>query len=886
MGHTMRFYMNTLSRTCFLTALLLSPLGGVLKAQAQTFSEPHTVFYGKVLGTASAQNFLITTGQLSWTIQRADGVSVTLNTTLYSYNDNTFSYRLNVPHSAIALGLDSNVGGIPLPPVPQINIHAEITVDGQTATLLGPAGVAFTTEQLLRTATYRLDLGLNRAALDTDGDGIPDWWEDLYGLDKQNPNDASLDINGDGLSALHAYQQGLDPNKDGRIPTLLTGDLIVYPAGATAVLLDTADLDSTPAQIVYTLASIPNAGSLVLRNAQTDPEQPDVVLNVGGQFTQADLLKGRLVFEHDGSNNDPGSFDVTVGDENPEHPADQGTVHLLSYEPADLVPENVSDLELQRLDHHFYADAGYVIHDGSLMSKSIGLSTPSAGLDVNGLLAYQASYGNDLPYVISGNGSTNTTLIGGHRGDVLIAGSKGGVMTGGIGNDWFVLKSFSRGLATISDFKPSDNDVVDMSRLPSTPGAFVHQYLRVIKTGGVHRIQTDLDGNGVGFTNLVVALPGLSDADADIYSLVQSGRLLVGFLQLEPMISVSASQSQASENSGSEGRFTITRQGSLNGDLTVNVIVSGSAQNGTDYMLISTSVLVPSGAASVDVPVVPYPDGLTEPVETVQLNIAAGQGYRIGTANQAIVTIEDLLMLVEIEAIEPIAVKDTVTPGTFMITRRDVINRDVAIRLTIAGTAANGTDYNTLSTLVYMAPNQTVAFLNVVPKTTAQLAGGLETVSITIKTDVNYRVVSGAGVAQVLIIERNDSFAGWRAREFPGEAGDAATFALGDTGNTGISHLQRYAFGLDPHQPDLEDLPRPLVHDGKLVVTFRKPAGVNDVQYRVTASADLMNWSDQSVSVTQISDPAGASTDPVRVYYQADEEGDATFIVVEAEWLP
>jgi len=878
--------MNTLPRTCFLTALLFSPLGGMLQVQAQTFSEPHTVFYGKVLGTASAQNFLITTGQLTWTIQRADGVSVTLETSLYSFNNNTFSYRLNVPHSAIALGLDSNVGGIPLPPVPQINIHAEVTVDGQTATLLGPAGVAFTSEQLLRTATYRLDLGLNRAAVDTDGDGIPDWWEDLYGLDKQNPNDASLDINGDGLSALHAYQQGLDPNKDGRIPTLLTEDLIVYPSGSTAVLLDTADLDSTPDQIVYTLTSIPNSGSLVLRNAQPDPESPDVILEIGGQFTQADLLKGRLVYDHDGSNNDPGSFDVTVGDEHPDHPSDEGTVHLLAYAPADLVPENVTDLELQRMDHHFYADAGYIIHDGSLMSAPIALSTPSAGLDASGLLAYQALYGDDRTYVISGNGRTNSVLTGGHRGDVLIAGNKGGSLTGGNGNDWFVLKSFNQGLATITDFKPTENDVIDMSRLASAPGAYVHHYLRVLKTGGVHRIQTDLDGNGVGFTNLAVALPGLSDAEADVYSLVQSGRLLVGSLQLEPMISVSASQSQASENGGSEGRFTLTRQGSLNGDLTVNVVISGSAQNGVDYALLSATVLLPDGVVSVDVSVVPYPDGLTEPVETVQLNVVAGTGYRIGTVNQAVVTIEDLLMLVEIEAVEPIAVKDTVTPGMFIITRRDVINRDVVIRLTIAGTAANGTDYNSLSTLVYMAPNQTVAILQVVPKPTAQLAGGLETVSITIKTDVNYRVVSGAGVAQVMIIERNDSFAGWRAREFPAETGDASTFAVGDSGNTGVSHLQRYAFGLDPHQPDIDGLPRPLVHDGKLVVTFRKPVGVNDIQYRVMASEDLMNWPGQTVSVTQIDDPEGASADPARVYYRADENGDTVFIVVEAEWLP
>ena len=46
---------------------------------------------------------------------------------------------------------------------------------------------------------------------DTDGDGIPDFWESLYGLDPNNKADASLDSDGDGLTNLQEYIAGTDP---------------------------------------------------------------------------------------------------------------------------------------------------------------------------------------------------------------------------------------------------------------------------------------------------------------------------------------------------------------------------------------------------------------------------------------------------------------------------------------------------------------------------------------------------------------------------------------------------------------------------------------------------------------------------------------------------
>jgi hypothetical protein len=49
--------------------------------------------------------------------------------------------------------------------------------------------------------------------VDSDGDGIPDWWEKKYGLDPNDPSDANKDLNGDGYTNLEKYLNGIDPTK-------------------------------------------------------------------------------------------------------------------------------------------------------------------------------------------------------------------------------------------------------------------------------------------------------------------------------------------------------------------------------------------------------------------------------------------------------------------------------------------------------------------------------------------------------------------------------------------------------------------------------------------------------------------------------------------------
>ena len=46
---------------------------------------------------------------------------------------------------------------------------------------------------------------------DADGDGAPDWWESLYGFDPEDPADAALDPDSDGLSNLAEFFAGTNP---------------------------------------------------------------------------------------------------------------------------------------------------------------------------------------------------------------------------------------------------------------------------------------------------------------------------------------------------------------------------------------------------------------------------------------------------------------------------------------------------------------------------------------------------------------------------------------------------------------------------------------------------------------------------------------------------
>lgn len=75
---------------------------------------------------------------------------------------------------------------------------------------------------------------------------------------------------------------------------------------------------------------------------------------------------------------------------------------------------------------------------------------------------------------------------------------------------------------------------------------------------------------------------------------------------------------------GTGGSFYISRTGSTTGSLTVNYTLSGTAQNGVDYQLLSGTTNIAAGALGVDIPIIPIDDSLAEGTETIILSLAPG----------------------------------------------------------------------------------------------------------------------------------------------------------------------------------------------------------------------------------------------------------------------
>jgi Fungalysin metallopeptidase (M36)/CARDB/Fungalysin/Thermolysin Propeptide Motif len=104
-------------------------------------------------------------------------------------------------------------------------------------------------------------------------------------------------------------------------------------------------------------------------------------------------------------------------------------------------------------------------------------------------------------------------------------------------------------------------------------------------------------------------------------------------------VTLQATDSSAAEAGPANGAFTISRSEAMATDLAVNLTVGGTATNGSDYVSIPSPVVIPSGALSVTVPVVPIDDPTVEGNETVVLSVAAGAGYVAGTPASGTVTI-------------------------------------------------------------------------------------------------------------------------------------------------------------------------------------------------------------------------------------------------------
>jgi len=109
-----------------------------------------------------------------------------------------------------------------------------------------------------------------------------------------------------------------------------------------------------------------------------------------------------------------------------------------------------------------------------------------------------------------------------------------------------------------------------------------------------------------------------------------------------PTVTVTATDSTASEPGTNTGKYRIYRTGSTSSSLSVYFTMNGSATNGTDYYTISSPKTIPAGSTYVDVTLTPKDDSEVEGNETAVLTISTNSAYNRGSPYSATITIQDI----------------------------------------------------------------------------------------------------------------------------------------------------------------------------------------------------------------------------------------------------
>ena len=177
-----------------------------------------------------------------------------------------------------------------------------------------------------------------------------------------------------------------------------------------------------------------------------------------------------------------------------------------------------------------------------------------------------------------------------------------------------------------------------------------------------------------------------------------------------PVVSITATDTNASETGPDAGVFRVNRTGATTNNLIVSYSVTGTATSGADFTPLSGNVTIPTGSPSATISVLPVDDFLAEPGETVVLTLTTNAAYAINSSsNSATVTIIDndvaTLSIADATQIEG---NSGTTNALFNVTLSPPSSQVVAVNYaTVSGSALTGLDFVATNGLLQFLPSQT-----------------------------------------------------------------------------------------------------------------------------------------------------------------------------------
>ncbi len=253
----------------------------------KSFSEPPIILYGKVLNIGSGGTYQLFSGTIQVElVDLANPENVTpIELTLRPVGAlGEYSYREKITLESAPAGDEAATLGVSARPTQYI--ARSVTLDGSPIRFLDPSQFqGFSTSFADRMREYRFDFRVDLEFPDSDGDGIPDWWEELYGLNPALGGDAGEDPDGDGWSNRQEFNLATNPQEANLAPSLQESRLQVLAGSQSGVHLKIVDADSRPNELQLVVGEeVPGLDWLL----------HGLPLPAGSPFTQQDVLDGEV----------------------------------------------------------------------------------------------------------------------------------------------------------------------------------------------------------------------------------------------------------------------------------------------------------------------------------------------------------------------------------------------------------------------------------------------------------------------------------------------------------------------------------------------------------------------------------------------------------------
>lgn len=183
--------------------------------------------------------------------------------------------------------------------------------------------------------------------------------------------------------------------------------------------------------------------------------------------------------------------------------------------------------------------------------------------------------------------------------------------------------------------------------------------------------------------------------------------------QAGPLVTFAETSFTVEEVADTQVVLTVTRSGDLTESLTVPYTVSGDATSGVDFVSLPGDVTFAAGSSEASITISVLGDEVSDPSESIHIQLQVGDGYRTNSASSAAVTVLEVLPTVSIAQYGFDMVESGRGIARFMVTRDGDSSEPMTIFFDLMGTATAGEDYVMPEDHVVIPAGQTSAFLEI-----------------------------------------------------------------------------------------------------------------------------------------------------------------------------